>query len=357
MTLDERARVAVEDIQFSVDRLERETRGPLERFDRYRERRQRNRRLTAGALAVVVALGALLFALRALRPDGSVPATPVLPPGELLIGDWHPKGQEAAWSTVSADGSQRTDLGLRATCARWAPSGDRILITNDTATQGTAQPLRPATVLPDGSGLVPLDGLTDPGLNLGCGDVSPDGSELVLEGWVNGAPSRNGIYEVSASDGNGLIRLTDGHDSVPVYSPDGTQVAFFRTKVGINPDGAGAIFVVNTNGLGLHRVTPWGWAFLHESWSPDGLWIAFQKPYGELYVVHQDGTGMHQVPLALPAGMGALDPEWSPDGAWLVFTAQTGNTSEIWAARPDGSGLQQIADVPGAQLSLPDWRP
>ena len=56
MTLDERARVAVEDIQFSVDRLERETRGPLERFDRYRERRQRNRRLTAGALAVVVAL-------------------------------------------------------------------------------------------------------------------------------------------------------------------------------------------------------------------------------------------------------------------------------------------------------------
>ena len=74
-------------------------------------------------------------------------------------------------------------------------------------------------------------------------------------------------------------------------------------------------------------------------------------------MVHQDGTGMHQVPLALPAGMGALDPEWSPDGAWLVFTAQTGNTSEIWAARPDGSGLQQIADVPGAQLSLPDWRP
>ena len=204
---------------------------------------------------------------------------------------------------------------------------------------------------------MPLDGLTDPGLDLGCGDVSPDGSEVAVEGWVNGAPSRNGINEVGASDGSGLIRLTEGRDSVPVYSPDGTQVAFFRTKVGINPDGAGAIFVVDTNGLGLRRLTPWGWAFLHESWSPDGQWIAFQKPYGELYLVHPDGTGLHQVPLALPAGLGASDPEWSPDSAWLVFTAQTGDTSAIWAARPDASGLQQITDVPGEQLSLPDWRP
>ena len=290
MTLDERARLAVEDIQLAVDRLERETRGPLERFDRYRDRRQRNRRLTAGALAAIVALGALLFALRALQPDRSVPATPVVPTGVLLVGDWNPKGQEATWSTVSADGSQRTDLGFRATCARWAPTGDRILITNDTAipTDRAAAASRDSSSR-DGTGLVPLDGLTDPGLNLGCGDMSPDGSLLAVEGWVKHAPSRNGIYEVSASDGNGLIRLTEGHDSVPVYSPDGTQVAFFRTKVGINPDGAGAIFVVNTNGSGLHRVTPWGWAFLHESWSPDGLWIAFQKPYGELYVVHRTG--------------------------------------------------------------------
>ena len=192
MTLDERARLAVEDIQLAVDRLERETRGPLERFDRYRDRRQRNRRLTAGALAAIVALGALLFALRALQPDRSVPATPVAPTGVLLVGDWNPKGQEATWSTVSADGSQRTDLGFRATCARWVPTGDRILITNDTASQRTGGPLRPAIVQPDGTGLVPLDGLTDPGLNLGCGDMSPDGSLLAVEGWVEHAPSRSG---------------------------------------------------------------------------------------------------------------------------------------------------------------------
>ena len=356
MKLDERARLAVDDIQLAVDRLETETRGPLERFDRHVERRRRTRRVTAGALAAIVAIGALLFALRALQPHPT-PANPTLPTGTILYGDWHPNAQEGSWFTVSTDGSGRTDLGITATCASWFPAGERILITNDAAVHRIGGPLRPATVQPDGSGRVPLDGLTDPLLNLGCGDVSPDGSELVLEGWVTRAPSRNGIYEVDASDGSGLVRLTHGRDSDPVYSPDGTQVAFFRSKTGTTPDGAGAIFVVNTDGTGLRRIIPWGWAFLFVSWSPDGQWIAFQKPYGQLYLVHPDGTDLHQVPLALPAGMGASDPTWSPDAQWLLFTAQNGEMSSLWAAHPDGSALQQITEPSNAQQTQSSWRP
>ena len=126
MTLDERARLAVEDIQFAVDWLERETRRTaraLRPVPRPAPAEPAAHRRGAGG---DLALGALVFSLRALQPDRSVPATPVLPPGELLIGDWHPKGQEATWSTVSTDGSRLTDLGFRATCARWFPSGDRF---------------------------------------------------------------------------------------------------------------------------------------------------------------------------------------------------------------------------------------
>jgi dipeptidyl aminopeptidase/acylaminoacyl peptidase len=356
MRLDERARLAVDDIQLAVDRLDTEARGPLERFDRYCERRRRAKRLTAGALATIVAISALVVVLRELQPN-TTPASGTLPPGTILYGNWHPKTQNASWFTVTTDGSDRTDLGIVATCATWFPSGDRILITNDAAFRRSGGPLRPATVLPDGSGLVPLDGLTDPGLNLGCGDVSPDESRVAVEGWVNNAPSRSGIYEVSATDGSGLVRLTHGRDSVPVFSPDGRQVAFFRTKTGITPDGAGAVFVVNTDGTGLRRLTPLGWAFLFEAWSPDGRWIAFQKPYGQLYLVHPDGSDLHQVPLALPPGMGAADPSWSPDGQWLTFTAQNGDTSTLWAAHPDGSGLQQITTASGAQETSSKWRP
>jgi tricorn protease-like protein len=297
-----------------------------------------------------------LFALRALQPHPT-PATPTLPSGTILYGEWHPKPQHATWYTVSTDGSEHRGIGVAATCATWFPSGSRILITNDLAFHQDGGPLRPATVQPDGSGRVALDAVHEPGLNLGCGDVSPDEKTLVLEGWAHHAPAEDGIYQVRASDGGGLIRVTEGHDSVPVYSPDGAQVAFFRSKTGTTPDGSGAIFVVNTDGSGLRRITPWGWAFLFESWSPDGQWIAFQKPYGQLYLVHPDGTDLHQVPLALPAGMGASNPSWSPDGQWLIFTAQNGDTSSLWAAHPDGSALQEVTQPSNAQQTQSDWRP
>ena len=105
------------------------------------------------------------------------------------------------------------------------------------------------------------------------------------------------------------------------------------------------------------RLTPWGWAFLFEAWSPDGQWIAFQKPYGQIYLVHPDGSGLHEVPLSLPSGMGASTPSWSPDGQWLTFTAANGDRSTLWAAHADGSGLQQITAPSDAQETNSDWRP
>jgi Tol biopolymer transport system component len=105
------------------------------------------------------------------------------------------------------------------------------------------------------------------------------------------------------------------------------------------------------------RLTPWGWAFLFEAWSPDGQWIAFQKPYGQIYLVHPDGSGLHEVPLSLPSGMGASTPSWSPDGQRLTFTAANGDRSTLWAAHADGSGLQQITAPSDAQETNSDWRP
>jgi TolB protein len=130
-----------------------------------------------------------------------------------------------------------------------------------------------------------------------------------------------------------------------------------RTKSGVNPDGAGALFVVNADGADLRRITPWGFAFLDQAWSPDGSWIVFQRPYGRLFLVHPDGTGLHEVPVELPKGSGAREPSWSPDGAWIVFALDRGGSSNVYAVRPDGTGLTRITDTHGTQDSGPDWRP
>jgi TolB protein len=157
----------------------------------------------------------------------------------------------------------------------------------------------------------------DPSLNLGCGDVSPDGRSIVLEAFTADR-SQNGIYLVRASDGGGLRVVSESApgESIgdPIFSPDGTRIAFFRTKAGVSPQGAGAIFVVDVDGSNLRRITPWGGAFLDQSWSAEGQWIIYQRPCGVLRMVHPDGSEPHDVPLTLPLGSGAQNPSWSPDG-------------------------------------------
>jgi TolB protein len=145
--------------------------------------------------------------------------------------------------------------------------------------------------------------------------------------------------------------------SPPRYSPDGSRLAFFDTKPGISPSGAGALFVMGTDGSDVTRLTPWGFAFDDFEWSPDGAWIVFQKPYGRLFLIRPDGSGLHAVPFRLPDGAGAENPSWSPDGAWIVFSLERGNAASISAIRPDGTGLTRVTTSEGTQESNPDWVP
>ena len=354
MTLDDLGRRAAKGVRRASDPEFAPGGDPRERFDRVRARKQRNQRIGVVVLVALIAVPAIVFAARALRPTSVPVATPALPGGRIIFGVWHSGLQVADWFTSDPDGSDVTDLHVTATCAAWWPDGNSIWITNDAAI-GPGQPLRPAIIRPDGSGLRPLDATKDPDLNLGCGDATSDGQRLVLEGFNDAKHPVDGIYSVRASDGGDLFRLTNGHDGYPQYSPDDSQVVFLRAKAGIIPDGSGALFVVNADGTGLHRITPWGDSFLQQSWSPDGTWILFQKPYGQPYLVHPDGTDMHPLPVSLPPGAGARQLAWSPDGNWIVFSLNRGDEASVAVARADGSDLRVIVDEPGKLESDPHW--
>ncbi len=116
-----------------------------------------------------------------------------------------------------------------------------------------------------------------------------------------------------------------------------------RTRPGIQPDGAGALFVVDADGGRPTRITPWGASFLDNDWSPDGEWIVFQRPYGQLFLVHPDGSGMHRIPIDLPRGAGARMASWSPDGEWIVFSMQQGSRGDD-LGRPAGRLRPQAGD-------------
>jgi dipeptidyl aminopeptidase/acylaminoacyl peptidase len=358
MTLDARGREAGRAFRAEIERVEAidTKRASIERFQRFRAGKERSRRIGAGLVAAAVAVAAIVFVVRAFgSADRSVPATPAQPGGFILYGDWDATVQQADWFTVRPDGSEPRDLHVTATCAVWFPDGSRILITNDAAV-GAGAPLRPAVVDPDGSNLRPLDATRIRDLSVGCGDVSPDGTRIALEGFgQNGHRELNGIYSVRASDGGGLVRLLKGPVAPPRYSPDGTRLSFFDTRAGVSPTGSGALFVMSADGTGMIRITPWGYAFADHAWSPDGRWIVFQRPYGQLHLVRPDGADLHRVPLDVPSGTGAQNPSWSPDGMWIVFSLQRSDQSELFMARRDGTGLQRVAGGPDVDAQSPDW--
>ena len=170
-------------------------------------------------------------------------------------------------------------------------------------------------------------------------------------------PKDQRIYTIRSSDGGGLARITNagGAAHIPIdYSPDGTQIVFGR----VDPNDhsctkRSALFVVNVDGSGLRRITPWGFCDNDGSWSPDGSTIAFVKPDGSIFVVHLDGTGLAKIPLDPKDSAG--DVAWSPDGTKIVFILSTPTSPEgIATANADGADVQQVKTSPtfGHQ---PDW--
>ena len=91
--------------------------------------------------------------------------------------------------------------------------------------------------------------------------------------------------------GTGQNNLTNdaGDDVDPVFSPDGTKIAFTSGR-----DGNDEIYVMNADGTGQTNLTNDAGVDLNPVFSPDGTKIAFESfrdGNWEIYVLNADGTG------------------------------------------------------------------
>lgn len=78
-------------------------------------------------------------------------------------------------------------------------------------------------------------------------------------------------------------------------------------------------------------------------------------PDFELYVVNPDGTGLIQ----LTDSPGALlEPRWSPDGEKVAFIwTLDGTTSQVWTASRDGTALTMLRDTAVLSFTGLAWSP
>jgi Ca2+-binding RTX toxin-like protein len=153
-----------------------------------------------------------------------------------------------------------------------------------------------------------------------------------------GEPGGPGIYLVNP-DGTRQIRLrgTGAQDRLPVWSPDGTSIAFVRE---------GSLYVMAGDGTGQHRIVS-GVEIVRPTWAPDGRRIAFVRGTN-LWLASADGSDAQQ----LTAG---TEPAWSPDGTRIAFV----RGGQLATIGTDGSNLEllQGGDLGATGTRTPTWSP
>lgn len=136
--------------------------------------------------------------------------------------------------------------------------------------------------------------------------------------------------------GNPLHPFDDEH---PTWSPDGRQIAFTS-----NREGQG-IFVMDSDGNNLRRLTPPRTWDYNPAWSPDGKQIAFQSSQNEnidIYVMNADGSNRSRL-TRHPAH--DRYPSWAPDSKRILFYSERdGRSGEVYVMDAHGNNQQNLTN-------------
>lgn len=161
------------------------------------------------------------------------------------------------------------------------------------------------------------------------------------------------IYR-SDYDGAGQERVTLGRylDIAPTWSPDRKILAYTSYRSGF-PD-----IVLQFLEEGRNTRPAGGTDRRHNFlpvWSPDGTKIAFMSNRdgnSELYVMNRDGSNVRRL-TNHPAN--DVTPTWSPTGQQIAFTSDRAGNPNIWIMNADGSQQRQLTRESHADRST--WSP
>jgi Tol biopolymer transport system component len=183
-----------------------------------------------------------------------------------------------------------------------------------------------------------------------CPSWSPDGDRIAF------VQQYAALWNTRA-DGSDPLRLFEGPVLCSSWSPDGKRIAFVSDS-GYLPETdvhRSEIYLINPDGSDLVGLTEPPNSDENPVWSPDGSRIAFVSTRDgnpEIYLMQADGSGV--VRLTADAGNDHY-PTWSPDGERLAFVSDRGGNGDVYVIGADGSGLRQLTHS-AADEYAPAWR-
>ena len=180
--------------------------------------------------------------------------------------------------------------------------------------------------------------------------LSPDGTRVAF-GWDHGTGGPADLY-VKLADGEAPLQLTaeQAGDRAPVWSADGTRIAFLR-----HGSGRCEVRVIGALGGPSQLLAPCpGPHNPRFSWSPDGRRLAVSRGaalHGVIALLALD-TGVLTDLTSAAGDHSDISPVFSPDGRQIAFLRNfSDSVGDVWVVDARGGAPRQVtsdnADVMG----------
>jgi hypothetical protein len=174
-------------------------------------------------------------------------------------------------------------------------------------------------------------------------EISPDGRRAAVTRAIQGQDNNMDIWLL---DGTRTSRFTfsDGQDSWPVWSPDGTRIIFLSNRNQVNQ-----LYQKPSNGSSPEERVTEGQQ-VPTDWSPDGRFILYFTPDPktsfDLWVLPLEGN---QKPFPfVNTNFGQRKGQFSPDGRWVAYQSDESGQEDVYVRPFPGPGGQwQISTAGG----------
>ena len=98
----------------------------------------------------------------------------------------------------------------------------------------------------------------------------------------------------------------------------------------------------------------------HPVWSPDGTKIAFQRAavmgQTDIWVMNVDGSNPVNLTNTFNQIESEQSPAWSPDGTRITFVSTNGSSNwQVWVMNDDGSRARRLVNNNAINSNHPSW--